>query len=391
MSKALSGEKALLAERVEDPAVRLPRVAFNPWTWPIAVLIAADLAALWIWATRPWHIYSDWLGFVGSADEAPVARLLPWAHWQSGPRTLSGFLSLFEREELFTAGGLIFALVVSILMAIAPRRSDGATWRRLRSPLSVARSLRVRYRVRTALAAIAILGLYLGWEIHGWRTWRLRHVYLQLAAEAARRENQNRSRLDATRSQLASLMEVDLAQLHDLSVPAQGFYLPKAARVAGELAARDRLTRETNSLAAHAAAYAERRSKYERAAVNPWQTIEPDQPLPEPVREADYWLYLPDYERALEAYEDLTRIYPDFADPHCTLAWIRTSCPDARFRNGKLAVASATRACELTNWRDASALDRLAAASTEAGDVPAASKWRQKAAQLIVPSLSPAP
>ncbi len=371
--------------------MRLPRVPFKFWAWLTPVLIAADLAALWIWATRPWRIYSDWLGFVGTADEAPAARLLPWAHWQSGPRTLSGFLSLFEREELFTAGGLIFALVVSILMALAPRRSDGALWRRLRSPLSLARSLTVRYRVRTALAAIAILGLYLGWEIHGWRTWRLRHVYLLLAAEAARHENENRSRLAANRSQLASLMKVDLAQLGDLSVPAQGFYLPKAGRVAGELAARDRLTRETNSLAAQAAAYADRRSKYERAAANPWQTIEPDQPLPEPVREADYWLYLPDYERALEAYEDLTRIYADFADPHLTLAWIRASCPDTRFRDGKLAVASATKACELTNWRDAGALDRLATACTEAGDLPAASKWRQKAAQLILPSPSTNP
>ena len=51
--------------------MRLPRVRFHSWTWLIPVLIAADLAALWIWATRPPRIYTDWLGLAGSPRRGP--------------------------------------------------------------------------------------------------------------------------------------------------------------------------------------------------------------------------------------------------------------------------------------------------------------------------------
>ena len=56
---------------------------------------------------------------------------------------------------------------------------------------------------------------------------------------------------------------------------------------------------------------------------------------------------------------------------------------EAEFRNGKLAVDEATRACELTHWQDPDALDTLAASCAEVGDFAAAVKWQTQALKLV--------
>ena len=38
-------------------------------------------------------------------------------------------------------------------------------------------------------------------------------------------------------------------------------------------------------------------------------------------------------------------------------AWFLATCPKAEFRNGKSAVEDATRACELTGWKEANNID----------------------------------
>jgi tetratricopeptide (TPR) repeat protein len=356
-------------------------VRFSSWKVLIPFLIAADLFVLWVWAARPRRFYQDWLGMGGFADDAPVGRVVDWARWQNGPRTPSGFVSLFGIGELFFAGVLLLALVLLVALPLVAWRSNSSLWRRLSAPIGWASALAIRFRVRTVLAAIAILGLYLGWEILAWRAWRLRSVYLRNAYQAAVGQSGDLSQLRTRRRMLADLMRLPMPQRDD-AAPEQGYHRSKAASVARLLADRDRLNREITQLSARVAARAAFQRKYERAADDPRKPVAPDHSFPEPILDADYLSANGDYPRALAAYDELTRTFPDLFEAHFGLAWIRATCRDAQYRDGKLAVASATRVCELSNWLDIGALAVLAAAYAETGDFASAVKWQQKAISL---------
>jgi regulator of sirC expression with transglutaminase-like and TPR domain len=83
--------------------------------------------------------------------------------------------------------------------------------------------------------------------------------------------------------------------------------------------------------------------------------------------------------RAVTDFDEAIRLVPDHAEALCYRAWVRATCPDDRFRDGKRAVADARRACELTGWKAAECLDALAAACAEAGDFDGALEWAAKA------------
>jgi tetratricopeptide (TPR) repeat protein len=88
-----------------------------------------------------------------------------------------------------------------------------------------------------------------------------------------------------------------------------------------------------------------------------------------------------DFTKALAEYEALIELLPDEPDGYHGLAWLWSTCPDAKFRNAAGAVAYAKRALGLEAEADededsplriATLQKTLAAAQAEAGDFSAA-------------------
>jgi tetratricopeptide (TPR) repeat protein len=83
---------------------------------------------------------------------------------------------------------------------------------------------------------------------------------------------------------------------------------------------------------------------------------------------AKTFCYLGDYRQAASHYARARSQAKADSEILNQTAWFKATCPDAAFRDGRGAVRDATRACELTAWKDPAIIDTLATAYAEVGD-----------------------
>jgi tetratricopeptide (TPR) repeat protein len=93
------------------------------------------------------------------------------------------------------------------------------------------------------------------------------------------------------------------------------------------------------------------------------------------------WETKKDYDRAIGDYERAIRLDPTEGTAYSSLAWIRATCPDRRYRDGKAAYENANKAYRLAAGTEYEwlCLGPLAAAYAERGNFEQARQWAQKA------------
>lgn len=99
-------------------------------------------------------------------------------------------------------------------------------------------------------------------------------------------------------------------------------------------------------------------------------------------RRAMLHYYNRDYQKATRDHMEALKREPNHGATFNYLAWIWSTAPDPKVRNGRRAMECATRACELTEWQNAAFVDTLSAAYAELGQWSEAIKWAEQAIEI---------
>jgi tetratricopeptide (TPR) repeat protein len=94
------------------------------------------------------------------------------------------------------------------------------------------------------------------------------------------------------------------------------------------------------------------------------------------------WRKKGEYEKAIADYNQCLAVDPKHASAYADLAFLRATCPDKKYRDGKKAVENAKKAYELDGGKKWESLDSLAAAYAESGDFEKAKEWEAKAIEM---------
>ncbi len=123
---------------------------------------------------------------------------------------------------------------------------------------------------------------------------------------------------------------------------------------------------------------------YDKALANYEKAVRLDpKSAPNRYSRGNAWLFKKKFGKALADYQESARLDPGFSLAYNGIAWVSATCPDATHRNGKRAVAAATKAVELTGGNESFTLDTLAASQAEAGDFDAAVALGEKVIALL--------
>jgi tetratricopeptide (TPR) repeat protein len=95
------------------------------------------------------------------------------------------------------------------------------------------------------------------------------------------------------------------------------------------------------------------------------------------------WEGKKEYDKAIKDYTEAVKLDPADADTNNGLAWLLATCPQAKYRDGKRAVELATKACEVSQWKDVASIDTLATAYAETGDFDQAVKFEKQAIEKL--------